>query len=80
MSRPFPFPSVKKDSPSFDPFMANVLTSCVDMQRALGRFQLVSVPSSASASGSFGMVAIDSNYVYFCTATDTWKRVAISTW
>lgn len=37
-------------------------------------------PSSASDTGTTGEIAWDSNYLYVCTATDTWKRVAISTW
>ena len=39
-----------------------------------------STPASASASGTKGQVAWDSSYIYVCTATNTWKRVAISTW
>lgn len=38
------------------------------------------VPSSASDTGTAGDIAWDSNYIYICTATDTWKRVAIATW
>lgn len=37
-------------------------------------------PSSASDTGTTGTVAWDSGYIYVCTATDTWKRVAIATW
>ena len=37
-------------------------------------------PASASATGTAGEVAWDANYIYICTATNTWKRVAISTW
>ena len=37
-------------------------------------------PASASATGITGSLAYDDNYIYVCTATDTWKRVAISTW
>lgn len=37
-------------------------------------------PASATATGTAGEVAWDANYIYVCTATDTWKRVAISTW
>lgn len=37
-------------------------------------------PASATASGTAGEVAWDANYIYICTATNTWKRVAISTW
>ena len=38
------------------------------------------VPASASATGSEGQIAWDANYIYICTATNTWKRVAIATW
>ena len=37
-------------------------------------------PASATAAGTAGEVAWDANYIYICTATNTWKRVAISTW
>lgn len=37
-------------------------------------------PSSASDTGTAGTIAWDSDYIYVCTATDTWKRVAIATW
>lgn len=37
-------------------------------------------PSSASDTGRVGTIAWDSNFLYVCTATDTWKRAAISTW
>ena len=39
-----------------------------------------SVPSSASDTGTTGQIAVDADYIYVCTATDTWKRVAIATW
>lgn len=41
---------------------------------------LVAAPASASATGVAGQFAYDSSYIYVCTATDTWKRAAISTW
>jgi len=37
-------------------------------------------PASASAAGVAGTVCRDADYIYVCTATNTWKRVAISTW
>lgn len=37
-------------------------------------------PASASATGTAGTIAYDASYIYICTATDTWKRVAISSW
>jgi hypothetical protein len=37
-------------------------------------------PASAAAAGTAGDVAWDAGYIYICTATNTWKRVAIATW
>jgi hypothetical protein len=37
-------------------------------------------PASASATGTAGEIAWDANYIYVCTATNTWKRSAIATW
>lgn len=39
-----------------------------------------STPTSASATGVTGTVYYDANYIYVCTATNTWKRTAITTW
>ena len=37
-------------------------------------------PSMVSSSGTAGTITYDSNYIYVCIATDTWKRAALSTW
>lgn len=37
-------------------------------------------PASAAATGVTGTLAWDSGFIYVCTATNTWKRVAIATW
>lgn len=37
-------------------------------------------PTSATDVGVAGMVCFDASYIYVCTATDTWKRVALATW
>lgn len=37
-------------------------------------------PASATATGTFGEIRYDANYMYLCTATNTWKRSAIATW
>jgi hypothetical protein len=37
-------------------------------------------PATATATGTTGDICWDSNYIYVCTATNTWKRVAIATW
>ena len=39
-----------------------------------------SAPTSATSTGTAGTIAYDSNYVYICVATNTWRRVAISSW
>jgi hypothetical protein len=40
----------------------------------------VSVPSTASSTGTTGQWAADSSFLYICTAMNTWNRAAISTW
>ena len=37
-------------------------------------------PSSASSSGNKGDICYDSNYMYVCVATNTWKRAALASW
>ncbi len=37
-------------------------------------------PSAASDPGNIGEIAWDTGYVYICTASNTWERVAIATW
>tara|TARA_Y100000389_G_C17469762_1_gene529230 strand:- start:514 stop:936 length:423 start_codon:yes stop_codon:yes gene_type:complete len=37
-------------------------------------------PASATASGTKGDLTFDSDYMYVCVATNTWKRVALSSW
>jgi hypothetical protein len=41
---------------------------------------LNTAPASATATGTLGEIRIDANHIYVCTATNTWKRVAIATW
>lgn len=38
------------------------------------------VPATSTSPGSKGDNAFDANYFYVCVATNTWKRVALSTW
>ncbi len=40
----------------------------------------VAVPASAGDSGLAGQIAFDSNYLYICVNTNTWRRVAIASW
>lgn len=47
------------------------------------QFQLSALntaPANAGDTGTTGEIRIVDGYIYVCTATNTWKRVAISTW
>ena len=35
-----------------------------------------SVPATLTSSGTIGDIAYDANYLYMCTATNTWKKTA----
>jgi len=37
-------------------------------------------PASAGAAGTAGDICWDAGFLYVCTATDTWKKIAIATW
>jgi hypothetical protein len=37
-------------------------------------------PSSSSTPCVKGTIVPDTNFVYVCVATNTWKRAALSTW
>lgn len=37
-------------------------------------------PATASSTGSPGEIAYDSNYIYLCVDTNTWKRSALTSW
>lgn len=46
-----------------------------------GTFRInTATPASSGAAGVAGQIAWDASYIYVCTATNTWKRVAIATW
>lgn len=37
-------------------------------------------PATASSPGTSGQIVKDNNFLYICVGTDTWRRVALSTW
>jgi len=39
-----------------------------------------SAPAANNSTGTAGTIAWDSDYIYVCVATDTWKRANLSTW
>ena len=42
--------------------------------------QIVATPITSSSTGVPGQIAYDSNFVYICIATNTWRRAAIASW
>ena len=44
------------------------------------RIGTAKTPASATATGATGEICWDADYIYVCTATNTWKRTAIATW
>lgn len=44
------------------------------------RIATAKTPASATDTGSAGEICWDADYIYVCTATNTWKRAALSTW
>jgi len=37
-------------------------------------------PPSAASTGVLGEIRVTADYIYVCTATNTWKRTALATW
>lgn len=62
------------------PIVARALLSGAGVFSCAGITLPLTTPASASATGTTGSIAWDANYIYICTATNTWKRVAIATW
>ena len=48
--------------------------------RSIALVNKVSVPATASSTGSLGDYATDTSFVYFCVSTDVWLRASIATW
>jgi hypothetical protein len=55
-------------------------TTLLDVSADTVRVRTARTPASASATGAAGEICWDANYIYVCTATNTWKRTAIATW
>jgi hypothetical protein len=55
-------------------------TGVLDINADAIRLRIDNTPSSASDFGHKGEIRWDANYIYICVATDTWKRVALSSW
>lgn len=44
------------------------------------RFSGGTVPATATSAGTTGDIRYDGDHLYICTATNTWRRTALSTW
>ena len=55
-------------------------SGALDINSDILRLRTAKTPASASATGNAGDICWDADYIYVCTATDTWKRVAIASW
>lgn len=55
-------------------------TATLDVNANTMRLRTARTPASASATGNAGDICWDSSYLYVCTATNTWRRIAHSTW
>ena len=55
-------------------------TAKLDVNSDTIRVRTAKTPSSATDTGNQGDIAWDANYIYVCTATNTWVRAALSTW
>jgi hypothetical protein len=55
-------------------------TAMLDVDSDVLRLRDAKTPASASATGNTGDICWDSSYLYICTGTNTWRRIAHSTW
>lgn len=55
-------------------------TAPLDIDGSAFRVRSPNTPTSSNASGETGTIVWDSDYLYVCVATNSWKRVALSTW
>lgn len=69
-------------SGSVDIFVVNEESGNIITVDSTGKFRLAGngAPSSASDTGTTNEIRFDSDYMYRCVATNTWKRTALSTW
>lgn len=55
-------------------------TATLDINGQTLRLRTAKTPAAANDTGVAGTICRDANYIYVCTATDTWKRAALTTW
>jgi hypothetical protein len=71
------FPALKRDSTVLQARLADDsgYTTMDAQLRSQG-----TAPATTGATGTAGDIRYDADYIYVCTAANTWKRAAIATW
>jgi hypothetical protein len=49
------------------------------LSNQLASNKIVSTPAASDSTGNVGEIAYDNTYIYICVATNTWRRIAAST-
>lgn len=55
-------------------------TEKLDINSDAIRIRTAQTPASATAAGNAGDICWDSNFIYVCVASNTWKRVSLASW
>jgi hypothetical protein len=71
------FPALKRSSTVLQVRLAD--DSAYSVMDAQHRLQ-GTAPATTGATGTAGDIRYDADYIYVCTAANTWKRAAIATW
>lgn len=58
----------------------NSPTERLDINSDAIRIRTAQTPASAIAAGNTGDICWDSNFIYVCVATNTWKRSSLASW
>lgn len=58
----------------------NAPSGLLDVNDNRLRVRTAKTPDTAAAAGNAGEICWDASFLYCCTATNTWKRAALTTW
>jgi hypothetical protein len=61
-------------------YLQGLIRTAGQLRSDLSVAHLVSAPATATSTGTVGQIAYDASFFYVCTATNTWRRCALSTW
>ena len=58
----------------------NTPTAKLDIYSDILRLRTAKTPATAGAAGNQGDICWDADFIYICTANNTWKKAAIASW